>query len=332
MNEKLKDALESIDFSLRAFKSVNDEALLMLTKILEPCGEGGVALLEEGLLDGEFVPMSEPYPQEFKPVTAIRYWNGRLEVFLADYNKTEHGWDILLGGKWVSDVERLSIDWWFLLSELKDRLDEHTPGYEDEIKPYMKEEDEEIYITPKGDREICVDMHFEDGVAKGDYVTLMYPKIGDLTPAEIKEIDEYTGGRLSDSGCITPYDVALKFGEIVCFGIMDTTNGHNDDLVRDINRRWVEDKEMFKPILCALYARDIAEITDADSFQIEEWKEWPEFRIGCATEKWDDYNMRALKEMCADWESFADNYLQHIADDQDLEVILMFVRYDRSEN
>ena len=241
-------------------------------------------------------------------------------TILANYEETEQGWDILLGGKWVSDVERVCGDWWFLLSELKDRLDEHTPGYEDEVKLAADAvENEDIYLCDPeafGDsREFCIGMEFRDGKAVGQSVTLTYPKLSDLTPDEIREIDDYTGGRVFDSGVITPMDVALKFGKVVSFGVMDETNGHNPALVKQLNVRWMEDQQMFKDILCALYHRDIEEIRDSDTYN------------------WGDKNIYDIcMYMYEHWADEASNYLQHIADDQDLETIIKYVRYDRSEN
>lgn len=193
----------------------------------------------------------------------------------------------------------------------------------------------EIYICDKqmtGGREIYVTLTFHDGYAVGDGVMMRYPTMAELTNEQIDEIDRYTGGRVKDSGCITPNDVCLKYGELTSFGIMTTSNNHDENLVRDINVRWVEDREMFKPILLALYERDINEITDADSFQYSEWHRTPEYSLGIKSKDWSDYNAMALAIMKNHWESYAQNYLMHIADNQDLGAIIRFVRYDRSEN
>lgn len=109
--------------------------------------------------------------------------------------------------------------------------------------------------------------------------------------------------------------------------IMDTTNGHDTGLVEDINRAWRKGKINFKPILCALYERDIDEITDHDAFRISKWEQTEEYDEGLETENWDAYMNMALKDMQEHWEDYADNYLQHIADDGDLECILNFLHY-----
>lgn len=114
-------------------------------------------------------------------------------------------------------------------------------------------------------------------------------------------------------------------------GIMDTSNSHNKSLVAQINEKWDKFKDKFEPILCALYERDIDEITDGDSFQIPAWVDTPQYRLGCSEDEWGPYMEMALRDMKDRWEDFAENYLMHIADDQDLETILTFVRFDVCE-
>lgn len=109
--------------------------------------------------------------------------------------------------------------------------------------------------------------------------------------------------------------------------IMDTGNGHSEKLVNSINRAWRKGKINFKPILCALYERDINEITDSDAFRIPKWEETEEYNEGLETENWDAYMNMALKDMQEHWEDYANNYLQHIADHCDLECILNFLHY-----
>jgi len=120
--------------------------------------------------------------------------------------------------------------------------------------------------------------------------------------------------------------------------VMDTTQNHDPALVGKINKAWNEKREQFCPILRALYERDIDEITDADSFQIDMWR--PDNADGCRDEiieafnhgnetgDWKRYNELALEDMCREWDMFADNYLMHIADDLDLKAILYFLRYE----
>ena len=110
--------------------------------------------------------------------------------------------------------------------------------------------------------------------------------------------------------------------------IMNTTNNHNEELVRKINLAWNEKREEFYPILTALYLRDIEEITDADSFQIPEWRNWTEYEIGMSNGDWSLYLDAVYAEMQTKWKDYAENYLMHIADDWDLKAILYFLRYE----
>lgn len=90
--------------------------------------------------------------------------------------------------------------------------------------------------------------------------------------------------------------------------IMDITNGHNPELVAKINIAWNEKREMFFPVMCALYKRDVQEILDSDAFT------FPKYDA--------DDAYRYLKD---NWDIEAYNYLQHIADDTDLECILNYL-------
>jgi hypothetical protein len=104
-------------------------------------------------------------------------------------------------------------------------------------------------------------------------------------------------------------------------------DAHDATLRRKVNDAWNKNREGFAPILRALYARDIDEITDHDAFQYEEWVDSPECMRAMAIKDWEDYNEMALKHMQREWDFFAHNYLNHIADDADLECILNFLHY-----
>ena len=93
--------------------------------------------------------------------------------------------------------------------------------------------------------------------------------------------------------------------------IMDTTNNHNPKLVAKINIAWNTKREQFFPIMCALYKRDIEEIMDSDAFTFP-WEH------GYTA---DD----AYLYLAENWDIEAYNYLQHIADDTDLECILNYL-------
>lgn len=196
------------------------------------------------------------------------------------------------------------------------------------------EETEEILVSDEklGLDELPLEMTFHDGYACDKYGNIMkYPKVCDLTDEQLEEIDRYTGGRVSDSGVVTPNDVCLLFGELFDFGIMEH-GSHGDALVDEINIKWLKFHDKFKPILVALYERDIDEITDSDAFQIPSWLNTEECAEGKFSGDWDGYHKMALADMTTRWDEFANNYLMHIADDQDLEAIIKFVRYDVCED
>lgn len=141
-------------------------------------------------------------------------------------------------------------------------------------------------------------------------------EIGFINEADINEVKELP-----------------KYEEIMYSG------SHNPELVERINHAWNKNREGFKLILCALYERDIDEITDADSFKIPRW--FPElsdgedctpevnaaYALGEKTGDWTMFNELALADMKREWDLFAENYLDNIADDTDLECILNFLHY-----
>lgn len=96
---------------------------------------------------------------------------------------------------------------------------------------------------------------------------------------------------------LKPFNVVYSIKEE---SIMDTTNGHNAKLVEYINYIWCRQSESFKPILLALFTRDMKEANDKG---IE------------------------LSMFENDFSSFAYEFLQHVCDDGDLSVIIDFIRY-----
>lgn len=155
-----------------------------------------------------------------------------------------------------------------------------------------------------------------DEFVEGDYIiyeTGLY-KITGFTSRGIlvDEIRPRISPRKDNDDCVVieiglsqVKNITLVSGE----EIMDTTNGHDPQLVYKINQAWNEKREKFCPILRALYERDFDEIFDSPAFQWTDGKE-------------------SVKEYLHDmWDVVADNYLQHIADDWDLETILSFLRY-----
>ena len=110
--------------------------------------------------------------------------------------------------------------------------------------------------------------------------------------------------------------------------IMDEGFSHNQDLVKKINEAWRTKREEFKPILCALYRRDIDEITSEDGFMEERWTSSEEYRIGEETKDWSKYFDLVLNDMVAEWDFWAYQYLMQIADDTDLICILNYLHVE----
>ena len=176
---------------------------------------------------------------------------------------------------------------------------------------------------------------FPDGIEIGDHLSYeggVY-KITGFVPSGI-EVEEIVP-RPDNAWCIVSldYELAAKDGEVIkdYEEIMDTTNGHDKELVRKINAAWNKNSEAFREILCALYARDIDEITDSDAFRNPKWEDTIAYKvsrapIGLTDNDWTLYNEMVLGEMTRDWDKYAENYLMHIADDGDLECILSFLR------
>ena len=187
--------------------------------------------------------------------------------------------------------------------------------YVDGVRVSLVDDNEETEILIHNpsllgvDKEIAFQMRFFDGWAEGDGVHMDYPQLAELTNSEIENINEYLGGRITDSRVLTPYDVAMYFGVLKVDGIMTDTNGHNPELVKKINTLWATKRDKFRPVLVALYDRDLKEIMDSDAF------------VGLP-----DDNDGAFVELQTRWDLHAANYLQHIADDGDLECIISFVR------
>lgn len=263
----------------------------------------------ESLMDGTIRSMSRD-----QVWALVRKWS-------EEYNERYAGFDYCANGTTLLESVEAYVD--AMIEDLQSPYSQ-IAKCEDSNELEIEVSDERVFGTAD---EVSFNVICHDGYAEGDGIRLEYPKLADLTPFELTEIDDYIGGRILDSGCVTFDDVCLKYGKVVSFdGIMNDTCGHELEMVRRINIAWLEKKPKFKPILCALYERDIDEITDADCFLYDQWKAWPEYDHGCDTKDWGPYNKRALELMKEKWDFFADNYLMHVADGKDLQCILDFVR------
>ena len=110
--------------------------------------------------------------------------------------------------------------------------------------------------------------------------------------------------------------------------IMDAYNGHNEALVDKINDAWRKNREMFAPILKALYARDIDEITNHDAFKEPKWEATDEYVEGIDNHDWRPYLRMVLNSMEKEWDFWAYSYLTSIADDADLICILNYLHVE----
>lgn len=90
--------------------------------------------------------------------------------------------------------------------------------------------------------------------------------------------------------------------------VMDTSNGHDPDLVKKINALWNSCRGRFEKIMQALYWRDLNEIETRSVFG-----NLPLDRA------------REMEELMNRWEAYAGKYLQNIADDKDLQLIIDFI-------
>lgn len=110
------------------------------------------------------------------------------------------------------------------------------------------------------------------------------------------------------------YSLAERFKFIDGKDFMDTTNGHNENYVRLLNEAWNTKREQFYLILCALYTRDAQEILDSEAFGY--------LNVN-------DHNLDyVIDYMHENWDVEAYNYAMHIADDNDLKVILGYLGYN----
>ena len=200
------------------------------------------------------------------------------------------------------------------------RFEEWGKEFEEAHKDYKWDGDyyDEIdNFVEKKFTEIKLANLFPAGIAVGDYLTYeggLYEVTG--FEDDGIAVDELRHGNDKDwIVCTIGFSQAKKIKVLdASDDIMDTTNGHNPELVGKINRAWIERRADFFPILCALYKRDENEIRDSDAFG---------FSAGIIESYGSIYEY-----MAKHWDIEAENYLMHIADDTDLKTILNFLHYD----
>lgn len=101
---------------------------------------------------------------------------------------------------------------------------------------------------------------------------------------------------LADSGVIDSVHIKV---EAKCYGIMNTTNGHNKELVEKVNQAYNQQLGLFEEIVTLLAKRDSCEMMELgiDVFSIN-----------------------------AEFNEIAHYYCQRVADDWDLETIIKYCR------
>ena len=132
-----------------------------------------------------------------------------------------------------------------------------------------------------------------------------------------KNVSVVTEREILDTFCKEEEEKAIDEEDKATF-LTDAYNGHDNVLVDKINELWrnarinkdVRVLKNFEIILKALYKRDAKEILNNERFG------WDEN----ATEE------SVYESMCAAWVSLSYDYLKGVADDQDLETIINFVR------
>lgn len=205
-------------------------------------------------------------------------------------------------------IFKIFVEWAKEFEETHKDFDWMQGSFYDEVDDFLTCRFDSIKIEDK------VRDAFPGGITKGDHISYEGGifKITGFTESGIlvKEI----GGTLDSEWETTEIGFSQNYKVIILPDyeeVMDTTNGHNPELVAKINNAWNEKREQFFPILCALYKRDNDEILASDAFA--DWKKVSK-----------DYDT-LYEYMEANWDIEAYNYLQHIADDTDLECILNYL-------
>lgn len=202
----------------------------------------------------------------------------------------------------------------------------HGENFDWEMNPYYDEIDD--FVMYKFDS-IKAD---DKGLVAGAYIKYaggIFKIISNVSKENITrgiEVEEILPCEGNEDWIITKIGVGefdtIEVVDPDYFGIiMDTSQGHDKELVKAINKAWMEDPTTFKHILIALYTRDIEEIADSDAWDFEKILDLKGV-CGNHEEELDEI----LAYLKINWNVEADNYLMHIADDADLDCILRFMR------
>lgn len=120
--EQLQDATDKLSYWRDELSRVEREGLRMLEWALSPHGEHGVQIAPMDYIEDEYIALAEYDHQTFLPITAIRFWNGELEVFLQDYEPKHGGWTFLPSGHWI-EYEEAHTDTHFILDLVIESLE-----------------------------------------------------------------------------------------------------------------------------------------------------------------------------------------------------------------
>ena len=241
--------------------------------------------------------MNEQLINTIQEITLQAYAFGIYDYLFNERNMTRT--DILqLFVKWAEEFEESHKDFDWLQGSFYDEVDDFI-GYRFDS---MITEDK-------------IKKHFPCGLAVGDFITYeggIFKVTGvterGLLVDEVKPREGNKDWIVTELGFsqADKIDILPDYEEI-----MDTTNGHDPELVKKINIAWNERRERFFPIMCALYKRDNDEILASDAFA-----DWDKVSK--------DYDT-LYEYMEANWDIEAYNYLRHMADDTDLECILNYL-------
>ena len=150
------------------------------------------------------------------------------------------------------------------------------------LKEYLGQT-EYNYVIVEGDKVVL----WKDNdcpVIFGDYEDAL-AELG-YWAAPVRNVSIITEKEMLETYCKNDYEMALAVIKAENEGGVMESHAHNEELVRKINDAWDKNKEGFYIILCALYKRDIEEITDSDAFRLPQWENTAEYVKGQRTGVW----------------------------------------------
>ena len=141
-----------------------------LKKVLERFGEAGMVVAKRGDARGDVrISTAEVDIDDIRPIHRIRFYEGKLQLLLTDYDKLARVTD---EGEWV-DYDSVVVDTWYLLDKVEASIDEGV----DEITIYKALVNKDIIDA-------------EDILSQFGKVTFVDEKIDDGCDEEGSE-DEY---------------------------------------------------------------------------------------------------------------------------------------------